>query len=99
MRLWAGPQRTFTLCIQEKYTVFFFVYKFHHLNSESALARAQLPLGLLSIKWFIAHYTQKTALLIKRIGTTRVDHGDRFPVVKLGKVDSDTPWVHLHPAL
>ncbi len=37
---------------------------------------------------------QKYPLLFKRIGTTRLDHApgraDRFPVVKLAKLDSDT---------
>ncbi len=45
----------------------------------------------------------KRPLLIKIIGTTRLDHTpgrtDRYPVVKLAKVDSDTPWVHLRRAL
>ncbi len=42
----------------------------------------------------LLHVTpKKHPLHIKRIGTTRLDHepgrADRFPVVKLAKVDSD----------
>ncbi len=52
--------------------------------------------------YFTLH-PNKRPLLIKIIGTTRLDHTpgrtDRYPVVKLAKVDSDTPWVHLHRAL
>ncbi len=44
----------------------------------------------------LLHVTpEKHPLLIKIIGTTRLDHTpgrtDRYPVVKLAKVDSDTP--------
>ncbi len=44
----------------------------------------------------LLHVTpEKHPLLIKIIGTTRLDHApgrsDRYPVVKLAKVDSDTP--------
>ncbi len=48
----------------------------------------------------LLHITPKKHPLlikIKRIGTTSLD---RFPVVKLAKVDSDDmPWVHLRRAL
>ncbi len=60
--------------------------KFNRLNSESAMTRAQFAL--------IARYAKKkNPFLIKRIGKTHLDHGraDRFPVVKLAKVDSDMP--------
>ncbi len=71
------------------------------------MARAQLALKgneRWDSAWLIARYAQKKhPLLIKRIGTIRLDHApghaDRFPLVKLAKVDSDTPWVHLRHAL
>ncbi len=70
------------------------------------MARAQLALkgnGRWDSDWFIARHAQKHPLLIKRIGTTRLDHvsghADHFLVDKLAKVDSDTPWVHLRRAL
>ena len=52
----------------------------------------------------LLHVTpKKHPLLIKRIGTTRLDHApgraNRFPIVKIAKVDLDTPWVHLRRAL
>ncbi len=79
-----------------------YTLKFHHLNSESAIARAQLTLkgsGRLDYDWFIACYDQKTPITHKRIGSTHLDHvherTNRFPDVKLAKVDSDTLWVHL----
>ncbi len=48
----------------------------------------------------LLHVMPKThTLLIKRIDTTLLDHAPGaptvFPVVKLPKVDSDTPYVHL----
>ncbi len=59
--------------------------------------------GIWDSDWFIARWAQKHPLLIKRIGTTHLDHAlgraDRFPVVKLAKVVSDTPRVHLSRAL
>ncbi len=69
------------------------------------MAQAQLALKE-NVKedsdWFIARYAQKHALLIKRTGTTHLDHApmraDCFRVVKLAKV-GDTPWVHLRCAL
>ncbi len=40
----------------------------------------------------LLHVMPKThPLLIKRIGTTCIDHADHFPVVKIAKVDLDTP--------
>ncbi len=46
---------------------------------------------------------KKHPLLIKKIGKTCLDHlpgcADRFPVVKLAKVDSDIAWVHLRRTL
>ncbi len=72
--------------------------KFCRLNSESAMARAQLALkenGRYHSDWFIARYAQKHPLLIKRTGTTRLDHvpghANRFPVIKLATVDLETP--------
>ena len=72
--------------------------KFRHVNSESAMARAQLAfkgngdetlIGLTNVN----HKTHP--LLIKRIGTTLLDHAPGAPticpIVKLAKVDSDTP--------
>ncbi len=54
----------------------------------------EIQIGLLHVT------PKKHPLLIKRLGTTRLDHApgraDRFPVVKLAKVGSDTPWAHLH---
>ncbi len=52
----------------------------------------------------LLHVTPKNhPLLIKIIGITRLDHVpgriDRFPLLKLAKVGSDTPWVHLRHAL
>ncbi len=59
------------------------------LNSESALAQAQLALkGNGRWDWLVSIcvFTQKHRLLIKRIRTTRLDHAHRhFPVDKLGK--------------
>ncbi len=62
------------------------------------MARAQLALkgnGRCDSDWYIARYAQTHPLLIKRIGTTLLDHAPGaqtiFPVVKLAKVDSHTP--------
>ncbi len=57
-----------------------------HLNSESALRNSLLKGMGDETDWFISRSTQKHRLLIKRIGTTRLDHAHRhFPVDKLGK--------------
>ncbi len=70
--------------------------KFRSVNNKSAMARAQLALKgmrdetLIGLLYVIP---KKHPLLIKRIGTTRLDQApgrtDRFPIVKLAKVDSD----------
>ncbi len=67
--------------------------------SESAMAQAQLALkenGRWDSDWFIPRYAQNTPLLIKRIGTTLLDHAPDaptvFPIVILAKVDSDTAY-------
>jgi len=66
--------------------------KFRHGGSATGILKGmgdETLIGLL-------HVTPKThPLLIKRIGTTILDHAPGtltiFPIVKLAKVDSDTP--------
>ncbi len=70
--------------------------KFCRVNSESAMTRAQLALKGNWILIGLLHVMPKThPLLIKRIGTTLLDHALGAPtvshVIKLAKADSDMP--------